>query len=233
LWRARRDARRYGRTKQVSCSGPFGLKTSEAGFTLLDVVVAISVLMVVLLPIAYLLSTTSKIQGSNQDRLTAQSLAASWLEQTRVSAEESPASPPSVNSASLTGSVLTWPTYIGTENVGTIKYYVYLAGGWCAYSGPGTQWTNGAVTVNSSGNPATPLAYFVAVKVAWGPDGSNANPLSLGQNDGTVVEYSSVGSLPGWEVPVTGGGSQSVLTLQSTSTISGNECPLALTGSPA
>jgi Tfp pilus assembly protein PilV len=196
---------------------------------LLDVVVAITVLMVVLLPIAYLLSTTAKIQTGNQNRLTAQSLAASWLEQTRVSAEQLPTSPPSVNSATLTGSVLTWPTYIGTEKVGTITYYVYLAGGWCAYSGAGTQWGNGAVTTTTSGN-ATPLAYFIATKVAWGPDASIANPTSLGQNDGTVVEYSSVQSLPGWQVPVTGGGSQSVLTLASTSTITGNVCPLALTG---
>ena len=135
---------------------------------LLDVVVAITVLMVILLPVAYLLSTTSKVASSNQARLTAQGLAASWLEQANTSAEQSPSAPPStISPPGGTPSQPTWPTsgIAGSETVGSINCDVYLAGGWCAYSGSGTAWTNGTATTLASGN-APPLEYFIAAKVA-------------------------------------------------------------------
>jgi hypothetical protein len=229
LWRARRDSRRYGRTEQGSCSGPFGIKTSDAGFALLDVVVAITVLIVVLLPVAYLLSTTSKIQGTNQNRLTAQGLAASWLEQERTVAQQSTLSAPaSISPPFGSAAAPTWPPVSGVVPVGTINYDIYIAGGYCAYSGSGTAWTNGGVTTTTNG-VAAPLTYFIAVKVAWGPDAGNANPTSLGQNDGTFVEYSSVQSGPLWTVSVSGGAPVSVLTLTTTTGINGL-CPLGLTG---
>jgi Tfp pilus assembly protein PilV len=229
LWRARPSARRYGGSSSPSVSGPFGLRTSDAGFTLLDVVVAITVLMVVLLPIAYLLSTTSKVGASNQNRLTAQSVAASWLDQERALAQQSSSSPPS-NISGPVGSVSSpqWPSTPVTETVGTITYQIYVAGGWCAYSGAGNAWTNGTVTTTTTGS-STPLSFFVAVKVAWGPDAAQPNPSSTGQNDGMVVEYSSLPTGAGWQVQEASGG-VSVLTVTNTTLITGNICPLSLTG---
>jgi hypothetical protein len=125
--------------------------------------------------------------------------------------------------------------------VGTINYDIYLAGGWCAYSGSGAPWGNSPTSTTTTNE--TPIAYFVAVKVAWGPDRANANPVSLGENDGTLVEYSSVQSQPGWTVTVSGNPNpESVLTLTTTTGITvppnpiipfagaPNICPLALTG---
>jgi hypothetical protein len=199
---------------------------AEDGFALLDVVIAIVVLMIVLIPVAYLLSTTSKIATSNQNRLTAQSLAASWLDQERVAAEQSASTTPStISSPGGTTSSPTWPAATGTETVGTITYDIYVAGAWCSYLGAGAAWGNGSAPSSSS----PPIAFFVATKVSWGPDAGTANPASLGQNDGTVVEYSSVQSQPGWTVTVSGT-TESVATLTSTSGIAGNICPLALTG---
>ncbi len=201
----------------------------EEGFALLDVAVAILVLMVVLLPVAYLLSTTSKIQGSNQNRLTAQSLAASWLQQELTAAQQSQSSAPSVSTPGGSTANPTWPSASGTEIVGTITYDIYLTGGWCAYSGSGSAWTNGTVTTTTNTGKSTPLSFFIAVKVAWGPDASQPNPVSVGQNDGMVVEYSAMPSQTEWTVQQ-GGNPVSVLTLTNTGSISGNICPLTLNG---
>jgi len=197
---------------------------------LLDVVVAITVLMVILLPVAYLLSTTSKTQASNQYRLTAQSVAASWLQQEQTSAEQSTTSQPSnISNPGGTGSAPTWPSTPGTETVGSIKYDIYLAGGWCAYSGSGTAWSNGNVQQINSADSPTPLSFFIAVKVAWGPDAGNANPTATGENDGMVVEYSAVPSGSGWTV-TEGANVVSALTVTNASSITNNICPLSLTG---
>jgi hypothetical protein len=244
LWRARRDSRRYGRTEQGSCSGPFGLTTTDAGFALLDVVVAITVLMVVLLPIAYLLSTTGKVQASNQERLTAQSLAASWLEQERTVAEQSTSGPPATLFPPTGTTSTAWPVPPNptnalpptSETVGSIAYDVYLAGGWCAYAGANMPWTSGSASTTSASYAAAPLSYFIAVKVKWGPARANVNQIGL--NDGQVVEYSSIPSQSGWEVSVSGT-LESVLTLTTTTGIQfvpitppitplTNYCPLGL-----
>jgi Tfp pilus assembly protein PilV len=197
---------------------------TEQGFALLDVAVAILVLMVILLPIAYLLSSTSTLAASNQHRLTAQSLAASWLEQERTSAGQSATSPPSVSSP--VGALPTsWPSAAGTEQVGGITYDIYVAGGWCAYSGTGSRWNDGVASTTTTNVAPPPLTYFIAAKVKWGP--AAANPNQIGGNDAAVVEYSSVQSQSGWLVTVSGT-QESVLTLTTTVGITGNVCPLGL-----
>ena len=70
--------------------------------------------------------------------------------------------------------------------VGTITYDIYLAGGWCAYSGAGATWGNGSAT--TSKQASRPIAYFIAVKVAWGPDAATANPTS---SDKTTARWSN------------------------------------------
>jgi len=182
---------------------------------------------VILLPVAYLLSTTSKVAGSNQHRLTAQSLAASWLEQERTAAGQSATSPPSawIQPPTGTGSGA-WPSGPSAQQVGGFPYQVYVAGGWCAYAGAGVAWNNGAASTTSPSFAAPPLTYFIAVKVKWGPDASNPN--LIGDNDGAVVEYSSVQSQSGWIVPVgSPATNESVLTLTTTVGIPGY-CPLGL-----
>jgi hypothetical protein len=208
----------------VSCRAALRKRSlAEDGFALLDVVIAIVVLMIVLFPVAYLLSTTSKIATSNQSRLTAQSLAQSWLEQQRTGAEQSSSSPPTLSVAGTQSRPL-WNSASGTETVGTITYDIYIGGGWCAYAGNGLAWGNGQATTTTAGNPP-PIAFFFAVKVSWGPDAAKPNAASLAQDDGSVVEYSSVQSQPGWTF-----GGESVVTLTSTNSITGSICPLALSG---
>jgi hypothetical protein len=199
----------------------------EDGFALLDVAIAIVVLMIVLLPVAYLLSTTAKTAATNQHRLTAQSIAASWLEQERTAAELSQNNLPSPPGG--TTSNPTWPAASGTQTVGTTTYDVYLAGGWCAYSGSGTAWGNGQASTTTTGSPP-PIDYFVAAKVKWGPNASNPTLVSV--NDGSVVEYSSLQSQSSWTADVSGT-TESVLTLTTTTGItnlagSPNICPLGL-----
>jgi type II secretory pathway pseudopilin PulG len=241
LWRVRRDSRRYRRTGEESCSGPFGLKTSELGFTLLDVVVAITVLMVILLPVAYLLSTTGKTQANNQNRLTAQSLAASWLQQEQTVANQSTTGAPAIYPPTGTSST-SWPIPGNptnappptTETVGSVGFDIYLSGGWCAYAGANMPWTQGSASTTSTSYAAPPLSYVVAVKVKWGPDKGNVNQIGL--NDGQVVEYSSAPSQSGWDVSVgttfATATSESVLTLTTTTGIwdvgQTNYCPLSL-----
>jgi hypothetical protein len=188
------------------------------------VAIAIVVLMIVLLPVAYLLSTTAKTAATNQHRLTAQSIAASWLEQERTAAELSQNNLPSLPGG--TASNPTWPAATGTQTVGTTTYDVYLAGGWCAYLGAGTPWGNGTAPSNSS----PPIAYFVAAKVKWGPNASNPTLVSV--NDGSAVEYSALQSQSSWTADVSGT-TESVLTLITTNGItnlagSPNICPLGL-----
>jgi Tfp pilus assembly protein PilV len=185
----------------------------EDGFALLDVAIAIVVLMIMLLPVAYLLSTSGKTAATNQHRLTAQSLAASWLEQERAAGAQSPSGPPSVSPPTGT-TPSSWPgAPAETEQIGTTMYSVYVAGGWCVYQGSGVPWSNGTATTTNANLPPPPLTFFIAVKVAWG--------LLSSVNGGSVVEYSSVQSQPEWLV-----GGVSPLTLTSTPT--GSICPLAL-----
>jgi hypothetical protein len=190
--------------------------------------VAIVVLMVVLMPVAYLLSSTTKIAASNQRRLTAQSLAASWLEQERTAGEQPGTSPPSVSFPTGAGASA-WPAFATTETVGTTPYYIYLSGGWCAYGGSQAAWGNSPSTTTTTTATQPPITFFIAVKVKWGPDASK--PSVMGTNDGAVVEYSSVETQPGWIVTVgaSPGTPASVLTLNSTSNITNNYCPLVLT----
>ena len=214
-------------------------RSEEEGFALLDVAIAIVVLMIVLLPIAYLLSTTAKTAATNQHRLTAQSIAASWLSQEQSAGEQAPTAPPPVDNPTGTAST-SWPTsplLPTAETVGDdYTYEVFMAGGWCAYAGPGVRWADGTSSTTTPGSPPPPLTYFIAVKVKWGPNDANPNLTSL--NDGSVVEYSSVQSQPGWNVTISpSNASVSPLTLTSTSNIvapesilpnSPNICPLGL-----
>ncbi len=111
LWRARHDARRYRRPEESSCSGPFGLKTSEAGFAAPrrggrdhrpdggSAACGIPAF-----------DHQQDRRRRNQARLTAQSLAASWLEQERTDAEQSSSAAPTLSQPIGTGPNITWPS---------------------------------------------------------------------------------------------------------------------------
>ena len=126
-------------------------RSDQAGFSLLDVTVAVVVLLVILLPIASLLTSTTKVVYQSQFRQTAQILASSRIDQLRIVAAGSLTGPgnqcssiaPATYSVyaapfdgvACPGSSPQWPgTPQTTVNVGGVSYQIFIVGGWCALS---------------------------------------------------------------------------------------------------
>jgi len=168
---------------------------------LIDVMMAIAILLLVLIPAALLVSSANASSGNSEHRLAAIGVASSYLDE--VQALQGPTAPggalapfasavepydsyfgPCVGLSACVG----WPTAtansdpFSTKQVGSITYSITAAGGWCEEmnSGNGTTWvqpTSGGtpVTVSlppgSSQTSANVYGYWVAVKVTWGAGG--------------------------------------------------------------
>lgn len=182
-------------------------QADEQGFSLVEVLIALSVLLVVLLPAADLLMTTSQVVGSSQFRGTAQQLANADVAQLQAVADTSTGVTPPYTTANMgsgftlaigtpadTNGVAAWPAISSpkTDTVQSETYTQYIVGDWCgAASATASSWapaTSGAVV------------FVVAVKVVWGP-----HP-STGATGGTsVMAYGALPQQSGWTVPTAAG----------------------------
>lgn len=158
---------------------------AECGFSLIEVLLAGSLLLGVLVPSAALLGTSDKILSLNRDKVVAANIAAGQLEADRAAA----AQPWNAGAPVL-------PTPASPEQVsaGGLSYAVSQVGGWCAESSSGgtTTWTTYANA--SSQNPP---AYTVTVTVSWlGDLHSVSASETLTTYTGVIAPSSSTGSCP-------------------------------------
>jgi len=143
---------------------------SEEGLTLVEVLVAVMVLMIVMLPSAWLIANTTMLLGSTKAKGSAEQIATSQVNQ--VSGNAKAQFPPKGSSTSPTTPSpalknTAWePSGAGsTVTIGTIKFLAYEAGGWCALEKgtSGYDWLGQKVT-----SAIGPPTYFVVIKVVWG-----------------------------------------------------------------
>jgi Tfp pilus assembly protein PilV len=183
--------------KHVRAGRPRRDASGDEGLSLVEVIVALSVLLIAFLAVALLLQTNFEIIASTSDKQVAGSIATGIVNQQRQNAANQNAAGyfggVSFNTTAATAASWcngTSCNAITQKEQGT-TYYVYVAGGWCFENSSGT-WGDDTTTPTqvygpngSSPYPAYP-AYFVAVKVAWGPTAkqttstgvSNINPLN-------------------------------------------------------
>lgn len=174
--------------------------------------VALTVLMVVLLPVANLLITTDSVIGSSQYRDTAQQLANSDIAQLQAiaaSAGGSTVTPPFTTASMGSSFPLpfttpagstspSWPTITGppTTTIQNELYTQYIVGDWCgAASATASSW--------APSNNGGQVVFVVAVKVVWGP-----NPSTGASGGSSVVAYGVLPQQSGWSgVPTASSGS--------------------------
>lgn len=172
----------------------------QGGFALLDVVIASVVLMVILVPVATLLTTTVKMVGTAQGKTQAQTLAVETMNQ-YVSATIHSGSLPAGLSDSWTADPSN-PYFVDGKPI-----YLFEAGGWCvAGSTSSNQYANGTVSTSPNNQPT----YVIVVKAQWGSGASSATgaahsvltdgamtvtPVILGTyaSSGTVLSHCPVG----------------------------------------
>jgi len=125
--------------------------SSQEGFTMLEVVVAVVVLLVALVPNAYLLSSADSLLTANRSKTVAVNLASSQLEEDRSVADaETWSTGPFAPSL---------PAPTASQTVGDTVYAMTQSAGWCAETG-GT-WGDFLHA------PAQPAGYGILVKVSW------------------------------------------------------------------
>jgi Tfp pilus assembly protein PilV len=177
---------RWALSRCADASNPRGsVADSEAGFGLIDTVIAVVVLMVVLIPVSYLLISTNRITFNDQDRLTAIMLADSTLDEIRNTAISKTAAPPPGNLGTAAG-WLTAANYYADPIIGSVQYKVYGIVGWCSWDSTNAKWD----TDNTA-----PYVYVATVGVAWGPSGSTSD---------TVVSDGTIPTPANWTAPPNG-----------------------------
>ena len=120
----------------------------EEGQSLVEVVVALVVLVVVLVPALFLVTGSTRVVYNNQFKVTAANLANGQLETARNL---------SVAQQTVPTSILTTTKTVGTSPE---VYTVVQKGGWC--TAPTT-----AVPMWSNSTSAQPYAFVVLVTVTW------------------------------------------------------------------
>ena len=156
---------------------------NEDGVSLIDVTVASAILMVVLIPVAFLMINSTQTIANASTVRAASTVAGEQL--TSLQSEVTKTYPPTGLNAS-TATPAAWPTaaqctttpsLCPTPSVNGVAYHVYSAGGWCVLSGGAWGGTaSSPLTVTSNISPT----YHVVVKVAWGlgaSSGSTTNDL--------------------------------------------------------
>ena len=124
--------------------------------SLIEVMVAITVLVVVLVPALLLVTRSTRVVYNQQFKVTAANLANGQLEADRASAVGRTL-PPTASSP---------PQAIGTPTIGSETYSITQTAGWCV---PPTA-SNGSWAPFTSGGIS--YAYGVVVKVTWKEDSS-------------------------------------------------------------
>jgi type II secretory pathway pseudopilin PulG len=152
-----------------------GRERREEGFTLVEVVVALGLLVLVLVPTADLMLTSGKVLATNRSEIVAANLASGCLEQDRA-----------IEDAAGTWPVTSLPGC--STSGGGAAYSIEQHTGWC-YERSGT-WT----TYPPSGVPETatnPPAFAELATVTWA---NGARSLSVGQV--LTTPYAAVASVP-------------------------------------
>lgn len=150
----------------------------DEGFSLVEVLVAMVVLLVVLLPVGSLLITSSNVIAASQFRTQAQGIASQELAAVQLAADGQatafttmpfsglPSLTPALVPPTGTGGSVAWNQSATplTETVDHEQYTVYVDGDWCAVTT-----TSGAASyTNAVGTtPPESLAFVAAVDVLW------------------------------------------------------------------
>jgi hypothetical protein len=163
------------------------LSALEEGFALLEAVIASVLLLVIVVPVASLVATGASFVGSTQARGQAQALAVQNVQQLVGMTQFSLTFPP------VAGLTATSWTPTGTTTVDGRPFSIFEAAGWCVVIPPANQFTSGSF---GSGYDT---AYFVAVKVQWGPGASSPTP---GTTNAVVTDGAV--SVPQSSVPLSG-----------------------------
>lgn len=174
----------------------------DTGFSLVEVLVALVVLIAILLPVGDLLTTTSQVVAGSQFRDQAQDLASATLSAIEAAADAQPSSfAAAFGSSGSPGFVVedtvrvvqatgTGQWNLGNpevDNQGAVQWTVYANGGWCATPGAG----GGSLGTSGSG----PATYEVAVLASWGAAGA---PTGLARSH--VIDITSFVPPTGWSL---------------------------------
>jgi prepilin-type N-terminal cleavage/methylation domain-containing protein len=140
--------------------GRTGAGAADAGFTLIEVLVAATVLLLVLVPVSLALLTQTGQVNENGFQVEAAQLAAGQLESDRTTADNSSwsGSPP-VPSLPTPAT----PVTVNVAGKTSVSYTVTASRGWCMQSGSTWTTTAGANTIPSG----TAVAYKDVVTVKW------------------------------------------------------------------
>ncbi|MFC0081232.1 prepilin-type N-terminal cleavage/methylation domain-containing protein [Aciditerrimonas ferrireducens] len=175
---------------------------TEAGFSLVEVVVAVVVLLVVLVPVGSLLAISDQVTSTGRFRATAEQLAASDLSAVELEAAEHPGVLPPFSGvpglpvavASPTGSPPAWnttqPALLTTE--GTEQYRQWVDGSWCDEAPTTSSGTAGQLASVGQGPPV----FLVVVKVVWGPSGADLGVTA--PSTSSVVSAQVLAPQPAW-----------------------------------
>lgn len=151
---------------------------------LLDVVLASVILMVVLLPAAQLLSTSSRIVGNSRAQAIAQGAASLQLAQDRATWTSTSSAPTFQNTTSCGSSYsaggppnATFHLYLtGCQTVSGMPLWIFQNGGWCNTTGS---------TLESTGS-GVPM-FWVEVMVTWGGNLPPAPSTVVASNRSVVI----------------------------------------------
>lgn len=167
-------------------------KGGQGGMTLVEVAVAASILLIVLIPTAYLISGSAGLVTSNKTTVTASQLATSQLEADRAYADTatwtgSPAAPP-----------VPWPTVMSGPS--GIAYTITRSYGWCMITSTASTWTTTATGSTVPSFPNGMVAYKEVVTVAWKKGSFKASQL-LQVPESVITANSIPTSVPNGSCP--------------------------------
>lgn len=141
----------------------------QDGISLLEVVIAVSVLLAVLVPTGFVLTSSGTVLASNRSTTVAANLASGQLQQDRTTAVSQSALPAAATSTTV---------------VDGVTYQVAQQVGWCAEA-DGT-WGN------YTSAPAGAVGYGVLVTVTWGAAAQPAAAAGL-----LTIPEDEQGAVPG------------------------------------
>ena len=198
----------------------------ESGLGLIDVVIGVFIFLLVLAPLLYLLARNNTSSSGDRFRVTALSLASSYVDEIQALQSTAPPSPPTgsvgsaqvnttykryLNISPLGSNATTWPAGPATgswqkDSVGSVTYTIEAVGGWCNESKTTGKWGQGTSTnlpaykPSTTTTPPSPTAYWVSVKVQWGSQ--SGSPTQRGA--GSIIQNVELTSQTGWPYTATG-----------------------------
>ncbi len=170
---------------------------------LIDVVMAVALLGLVMIPAAYLVVNNQRNVSGLRNQASGQDVAAQQIEVVRQGMT-TVTDPTQYGQMDQLTSGTAWPTATkGVSNLwsGPVYYTITTVGGWCMLTNNGGSGLNfgagssGSPYITNSTAPVTPPATFmVAVQVTW------INQEQKGST-GRYVAYGVVPNQPGWVIP--------------------------------